>query len=136
MNRFVYVKDYELPFAFVKSPVQVGASNDRFVEVLGGLIVGDEVVTNGAYSLAFAGKGSVSLKEALDAAHGHEHNEDGSEVGSGPKTAKGAGGADAAATGPSRSSSLTAFSLGSNVLLLALLLVATRRRNSTAAGKA
>jgi len=136
MNRFVYVKDYELPFAFVKSPVQVGASNDRFVEVLGGLIVGDEVVTNGAYSLAFAGKGSVSLKEALDAAHGHEHNEDGSEVGSGPKTAKGAGGADAAATGPSRSSSLTAFSLGSNVLLLALLLVATWRRNSTAAGKA
>ena len=30
--------------------------------------------------LAFAGSGNISLKEALDAAHGHEHNEDGSEM--------------------------------------------------------
>ncbi len=79
-QRFVYVKDYELANAFVKAPVQLGAQNDRFVEVVSGLLPGDEVVTRGAYALAFAGKGSVSLKEAMDAAHGHPHNEDGTEM--------------------------------------------------------
>ena len=54
--------------------------NDRFVEIMSGLLPGDKVVTRGAYSLAFAGGGSVSLKEALDAAHGHEHAADGSEL--------------------------------------------------------
>jgi cobalt-zinc-cadmium efflux system membrane fusion protein len=79
-QRFVYVKDFELKNAFVKAPVVLGAQNDRFVEVVSGLLPGDEVVTRGAYALAFAGKGSVSLKEALDAAHGHAHNEDGTEM--------------------------------------------------------
>ena len=79
-NRFVYVKDFELPNAFVKSPVQVGEMNDRFVEITNGLFPTDEVVTRGAYSLSFAGASSVSLKEALDAAHGHEHAADGSEL--------------------------------------------------------
>ena len=78
-NRFVYVKDFDLPNAFIKSPVQTGAINDRFVEITSGLFPEDEVVTRGAYSLSFAGASSISLKEALDAAHGHEHNEDGSE---------------------------------------------------------
>lgn len=79
-QRFVYVKDYELKNAFVKAPVVLGSQNDRFVEVVSGLLPGDEVVTRGAYTLAFAGKGSVSLKEAMDAAHGHPHNEDGTEM--------------------------------------------------------
>jgi len=80
-SRFVYVKHFDLPNAFSKTPVQVGAMNDRFVEIVGGLFPADEVVTRGAYSLSFAGGGSgVSLKEALDAAHGHEHAEDGSEL--------------------------------------------------------
>lgn len=79
-SRFVYVKDFELSNAFVKTPVQVGEMNDRFVEITGGLLPADEVVTRGAYSLSFAGASSVSLKEALDAAHGHEHAEDGSEL--------------------------------------------------------
>jgi cobalt-zinc-cadmium efflux system membrane fusion protein len=79
-NRFVYVKDFDLPNAFVKSPVVVGRINDRSAEILSGLLPADEVVTRGAYSLAFASAGSISLKEALDAAHGHEHNEDGSEI--------------------------------------------------------
>jgi hypothetical protein len=38
------------------------------------------VVVTGSYALSFAGKGTASLKEALDAAHGHPHNEDGSEM--------------------------------------------------------
>lgn len=79
-NRFVYVKDFDLPNAFVKTSVQVGEMNDRFVEITGGILPADEVVTRGAYSLSFAGASSVSLKEALDAAHGHEHAADGSEL--------------------------------------------------------
>jgi len=79
-GRFVYIKDYDLKHAFVKVPLVLGTENHEFVEVKQGLIAGDEVVTRGAYSLAFAGKGSVSLKEALDAAHGHPHNEDGTEM--------------------------------------------------------
>ena len=79
-TRFVYVEDFDLPHAFIKSPVVVGQMNDRFVEITSGLLPGDKVVTRGAYSLAFAGGGSLSLKEALDAAHGHEHAADGSEL--------------------------------------------------------
>jgi cobalt-zinc-cadmium efflux system membrane fusion protein len=80
-NRFVYVKHFDLPNAFIKTPVQIGEMNDRFVEILTGLFPADEVVTRGAYSLSFAGGGGgVSLKEALDAAHGHEHAEDGGEL--------------------------------------------------------
>ena len=80
-KRFVYVKHFDLPNAFIKTPVQVGQMNDRFAEIVAGLFPADEVVTKGAYSLSFAGGGSgVSLKEALDAAHGHEHAEDGGEL--------------------------------------------------------
>ncbi len=78
-TRFVYVKDFELPNAFIKVPVQVGQMNDRFVEITNGLFPADEVVMRGAYSLSFAGAGTVSLVEALDAAHGHKHAPDGSE---------------------------------------------------------
>lgn len=127
LSRTVYVKDYDLPHAFVKVPVQIGAMNDRFVEVTAGLIAGDEVVTTGAYSLAFAGKGSVSLKEALDAAHGHEHNEDGSEVSAGQKAARGSGDGHDHSEGGHQLSTLTLFSLVSNGLLLVLLVVAMRR---------
>lgn len=80
-KRFVYVKHFDLPNAFVKVPVQVGEMNDRYVEIVSGLFPADEVVTKGAYSLSFAGGGGgVSLKEALDAAHGHEHAADGGEL--------------------------------------------------------
>lgn len=78
--RVVFTKDFELPHAFVKTPVVLGAINDRYVEIVGGLFPGDEVVTRGAYSLSFAGGGGLSLKGALDAAHGHEHGADGAEL--------------------------------------------------------
>lgn len=118
--RFLYVADESLPNAFVKVPVEIGAMNDQSVEIVRGLFPGDRVVTDGAYSLAFAGKGSVSLKEALDAAHGHEHNEDGSEI-----TANQAapGGHDHAhgSEGGSNWSGLTIASLIGNGVLLVLL---------------
>ncbi|MES2983162.1 MAG: efflux RND transporter periplasmic adaptor subunit [Verrucomicrobiota bacterium] len=79
-NRFVFIKDYELKNAYVRIPVVVGEISDNRVEITSGLFPGDEVVVNGAYALSFAGEGSVSLKDAMDAAHGHPHNEDGSEM--------------------------------------------------------
>ena len=96
-KRFVYVKHFDLPNAFIKTPVQIGQMNDRMVEIVSGLFPADEVVTKGAYSLSFAGGGSgVSLKEALDAAHGHEHAADGGELTPEKKAemAKAKGGAD------------------------------------------
>ena len=79
-NRFVFIKDYEIANTFVRVPVLTGDQNHTRVEITSGLYPGDEVVTRGAYALSFAGKGIVSLKEALDAAHGHPHNEDGTEM--------------------------------------------------------
>lgn len=80
-NRHVYVKHMSIPNAFDRVSVQTGLTSNERVEILEGLFPGDEVVTQGSYSLGFAGSGAgPSLKEAMDAAHGHEHNEDGSHV--------------------------------------------------------
>jgi cobalt-zinc-cadmium efflux system membrane fusion protein len=127
-QRFVYVRDYELKTAFVKTPVELGAQNDRSVEVVKGLLPGDEVVTRGAYALAFAGKGSVSLREALDAAHGHPHNEDGSEMTK--EQAAAAHGASEAHSHESahRWNTLTVFFAATTGLLLVLLVVAMAGR--------
>ena len=130
LSRTVYRKHYDesLKHTFVRVAVQTGAMNDRFVEVTDGLVAGDEVVTNGAYSLAFAGKGSVSLKDALDAAHGHEHNEDGSEVSGAQKAARVGGDGHDHPEGGRKFSPITLFSLAGNGLLLALLVVAMLRK--------
>ncbi|HEX7859350.1 MAG TPA: efflux RND transporter periplasmic adaptor subunit [Verrucomicrobiae bacterium] len=125
-QRFLFVADESVPHAFIKVPVQVGAINDQFAEIIVGLFPGDRVVTQGAYSLAFAGKGTVSLKEALDAAHGHEHNPDGSEITAQQKAARAS--ARPGATERSQFSPLTIFSLGANVVLLILLALAAKRR--------
>ena len=132
-NRFLYVADDGITNAFVKVPVEVGAMNDQHVEITKGLLPGDRVVTDGAYSLGFAGKGSVSLKEALDAAHGHEHNEDGSEkTSSSAATQKkddhGHSHDDHDSSGPSKLSGLTLFSLIGNGVLLVLLACSTAFR--------
>lgn len=134
-HRIVYVKDFDLPNAFVRTPVQIGAKNERSVEIQSGLFPGDEVVTTGAYLLGFAGGGGISLKEALDAAHGHEHNEDGSEMTAEQRAARSAakaaqpGEAQEQSTGP-----LTLFLGITCVVLLALLLLSVFRkpRNATA----
>jgi multidrug efflux pump subunit AcrA (membrane-fusion protein) len=126
-NRFVYVEDFDLPHAFVRSPVVVGQMNDRFVEITSGLLPGDKVVTRGAYSLAFAGGSSISLKAALDAAHGHEHNEDGSELTPEQKAAKAraaAGGGD----GHDHEESSLVWKIVSGVLFVLLLLSTIKKR--------
>jgi cobalt-zinc-cadmium efflux system membrane fusion protein len=122
-NRFVYVKDFELPNAFVKTPVVVGSINDRSVEIVSGLLPADEVVTRGAYSLAFAGAGTLSLKEALDAAHGHEHAEDGSELTQQTK-------APSASAGKEGQSPF--WMIVSGALFVLLVIVASRRKASHA----
>ena len=124
-GRFVYIADYEIKNAFAKTPVVLGGQNDRFFEVKEGLLPGDEVVTRGAYSLAFAGKGSVSLKEALDAAHGHPHNEDGSDM---TKEQLATRSATAVPGSDSKTSPLVLFLIATNALLLVLLIVSIAMR--------
>ena len=134
-KRFVYVADYELENAFMKTPVEVGGKNERFYEVTSGVLPGDRVVTRGAYSLAYAGKGSVSLKEALDAAHGHPHGEDGSELSQDQMAAAG-GTAGASGRGGLRQGGFTplatffAASTGIVTLLLVLALVFRNRSHA------
>ncbi len=132
-RRFVYVKDFGLANAFVKTAVVVGQSNDRFVEIVSGLLPADEVVTQGAYSLAFAGSGSVSLKEALDAAHGHAHAADGSELGSAAKKNTAAAGGDGHAHGDEPHESQSPFWMIVSGVLFVLLLVTGFRKKPRAA---
>jgi membrane fusion protein, heavy metal efflux system len=123
-QRFVYVADYELKNAYLKTPVVLGAQNDRMVEVMSGVLPGDQVVTRGAYALVFAGKGNTSLKEALDAAHGHPHGEDGSELTEDQQKA-GGGKAGAGTSGHNHQgfAPLTMFFAGTTGLLFILLIV-------------
>lgn len=127
VNRFVFKKDYELPNAFRKVPVVTGARNDSRVEILEGLLPGDEIVTRGAYALAYAGKGSVSLKEALDAAHGHPHNEDGTEMTKEQIAAAAAGGA-AGHSHAEEEGGGTVWKITSGVLFLLLVVSSLQRR--------
>lgn len=126
-NRFVYVKDFDLPNAFIKTPVVVGQMNDRNVEIISGLFPADEVVTRGAYSLGFAGKGTLSLKEALDAAHGHEHNADGSEIT--PEQKRAQREQQAAKANPNGKES-PFWKITSGVLFIALIIVLFRRKTA------
>lgn len=80
-NQFVYVADYEKPGVFSRSAVGVAEVNDQMAEISSGLFPGDKVVTRGNFALQFAGGGKASLKEAMDAAHGHSHGPDGEELG-------------------------------------------------------
>jgi multidrug efflux pump subunit AcrA (membrane-fusion protein) len=121
-NRFIYRRHYDaaLKNAFVRIPVITGAMNERAVEITAGLTAGDEVVTHGAYALGFAGKGNVSLKEALDAAHGHPHNEDGSEMTAEQQTAAKGG---ATSREPAHGFTPLATFFASTTALLSILLV-------------
>jgi multidrug efflux pump subunit AcrA (membrane-fusion protein) len=139
-SRFVYIADYELENAFEKVPVELGEQNDSMVEIVNGLFPGDSVVTRGAYALGFAGNGSTSLKEALDAAHGHAHAEDGSELGGHEEGEEHDHGHhddhddhDHEATGGPGFNTLTVFFAGLSGLLLVLLVLSLAFRKSPAA---
>jgi multidrug efflux pump subunit AcrA (membrane-fusion protein) len=126
-RRFVMVKDYELEHAFLKTGIVTGAMNDGFLEVISGLFPGDEVVTRGAWNLASA-TSSVSLREAMDAAHGHPHNEDGSEmtkeqIAAAERKEEGREGGGGGMWNP-----LAVFFAGTSGVLLMLLAVVSLRR--------
>lgn len=129
-NRHVYVKHVTIPNAFDRVSVQTGLASNERIEILEGLIPGDEVVTRGSYSLGFAGSGGgPSLKEAMDAAHGHEHNEDGSEKSPEQKaSAEGEGddGHGHAAHGTSMREIF--FMAATGILALLLVVISLRRR--------
>ncbi len=129
-NRHVYVKHMTIPNAFDRVNVHTGLSSNGRVEILDGLLPGDEVVTRGSYSLGFAGSGGgPSLKEAMDAAHGHEHNEDGSEKSKDQKAATESTGGDghgheAHGTGMRE----IFFMAATGILSLLLVVISLRRR--------
>jgi multidrug efflux pump subunit AcrA (membrane-fusion protein) len=130
-NRHVYVKHVTIPNAFDRVNVQTGLSSNDRVEILDGLLPGDEVVTRGSYSLGFAGSsGGPSLKEAMDAAHGHEHNEDGSEMT--PEQKASAGDGDDHAHDKSGSGLREIFFMAATGILALLLVVFSLRRRQPA----
>lgn len=133
-NRFVFVKDFRLDNAFQKTPVEVGQMNDRFAEIINGLFPADEVVTRGAYSLAFAGGGSISLKDALDAAHGHEHAEDGSELTPEAKAAEAAA-KDGTGTPTAGGGNSPFWMIVSGVLFLLLIVSSVSKKRESNASK-
>ena len=130
-SRFVYVKHFDVPNAFIKTPVQVGQMNDRFVEIVSGLLPADEVVTRGGYSLSFAGGGSISLKEALDAAHGHEHAVDGGELAPEKKAAMAAAKGEGEVSASGGGSKLWMYVSGGLFVLLLASLFAKKRGSSS-----
>jgi membrane fusion protein, heavy metal efflux system len=130
--RFVYIADYELKHAFQKSAVEIGEQNETMVEVVSGLFPGDQVVARGAYALGFAGKGSVSLKEALDAAHGHPHGEDGSELSKEQAAAAGEHGHEHGGVAQGFNTITLFFAVLSGLLLVLLLLSLVFRKRATA----
>ncbi|BDS05742.1 hypothetical protein NT6N_07820 [Oceaniferula spumae] len=127
-NRVVYVKHVDIENAFTRLPVETGESNDRYVEIVRGLFPGDEVVTTGSYALSFSSGSGISLKEALDAAHGHEHNEDGSELTPAQKQAK----AKESAPAETEKTSPTVIFLACSTGLLLVLLIISGIRNGRA----
>ena len=129
-SRFVYVKDFDLKNAFIKTPVVLGETNDRYAEITAGLLPGDSVVTRGAYSLSFAGTSSISLKEALDAAHGHEHAADGSELTAENKPGAAAAGGAEGEHAHAGASPMWMYASGVLFLLL-LISIATRKKGNT-----
>lgn len=133
-SRHVYVKHVAIPNAFDRVNVTTGITSGNRTEILDGLFPGDEVVTRGSYSLGFAGGGGgVSLKDAMDAAHGHEHNEDGSEPTPEQKAAAAAKADGGDAHGHDEegiSMREMLFMISTGILTILLVAVSMRRRPS------
>ena len=67
---FVFLQLGEEPTEFVRTPVVVGLRDERFIEIIDGVLPGDRVVTQGNYPLQFVG-GAAATK--LEDDHGHSH---------------------------------------------------------------
>lgn len=140
LNAHLFKMNFELTTkeakAYTKVPIVLGEVNDRVTEVIlqaKELNTVDEVVISGGYFLSHtssADKGS--LKEALDAAHGHEHNEDGSDMDAADKAAaknKKAGGADGGTGGVANPTFVTLLIAGNIILALLLLFTIFKKKD-------
>jgi RND family efflux transporter MFP subunit len=67
---YVFVQDHPDELIFTRRDILAGARNDRYVEVLDGLRVGETIVNQGAYSLA---RMRSAGDEAADPHAGHSH---------------------------------------------------------------
>jgi RND family efflux transporter MFP subunit len=71
---FVFRQVMTGPFQYERAAVEVGLRNDRFVEIIDGVLPGDRVVTRGSYQLQFVGAGAAKIED--DHSHGpggHQH---------------------------------------------------------------
>lgn len=67
---FVYRQIMTAPFAYERTPVVVGLRDDRYVEIIEGVLPGDRVVTRGNYQLQYVGGGGAAT---IEDDHGHSH---------------------------------------------------------------
>lgn len=66
---FLYRQIMTAPFAYERTPVVVGMRDDRYIEIIEGVLPGDRVVTRGNYQLQYVGGGA----QTIDDDHGHSH---------------------------------------------------------------
>lgn len=67
---FVYRQIMTAPFAYERTAVVVGMRDDRYVEIIDGVLPGDRVVTRGNYQLQYVGGGGA---KKIEDDHGHSH---------------------------------------------------------------
>ncbi len=73
---FVFRQIMTAPFAYERTPVELGLRDDRFIEIVEGVLPGDRVVTRGNYQLQFVGGGAAQIEDDHGHAHGpggHQH---------------------------------------------------------------
>ena len=76
-NPFVFVQRDDTPDLFERRPVVTGLSNDRFVEVIDGVLPGERVVSEGNYSLQYLPAADEPETETAPAHGDAEHADDG-----------------------------------------------------------
>jgi multidrug efflux pump subunit AcrA (membrane-fusion protein) len=68
---FVYRQIMTAPFAYERTPVVIGMRDDRFIEIIEGVLPGDLVVTRGNYQLQYVSSGGGA--QTIEDDHGHSH---------------------------------------------------------------
>lgn len=66
---FVFRQIVTAPFTYERTPVVVGLRDDRFIEIVDGVLPGDRVVTRGNYQLQYVGGAAAKIEDD----HGHSH---------------------------------------------------------------
>lgn len=72
---FVFREIPHAPFTYERTPVVVGLRDDRFVEIVDGVLPGDRVVTRGNYQLQYVGGAAAKIEDD----HGHSHGPGGQQ---------------------------------------------------------